>query len=94
MYGSLLPFRLGGMTVGTPLIMKHVNMEETRRSLEGMPRVLPEPTRKDRKPADTKQASPRQILTVDTNHARLLWEGQTLTGLTLLYHARSAQGNA
>lgn len=46
-YGSLLPFRLGGMTVGTPLIMKHVNVEETRRSLEEMPRVLPEPTRKD-----------------------------------------------
>lgn len=94
MYGSLLPFRLGGMTVGTPLIMEHVNMEETRRSLEGMPRVLPEPTRKDRKPADTKQAPPRQILTVDTNHVRLLWEGQTLTGLTLLFHAHLAQGNA
>lgn len=33
---------------------------------------------------DTKQAPLRQIFTVDTNHARLLWEGQTLTGLTLL----------
>lgn len=94
MYGSLLPFRLGGMTVGTPLMMKHVNMEETRRSLEEMPRVLPEPTRKDRKPADTKQAPLRQIFTVDTNHARLLWEGQTLTGLALFFHAHFAQGNA
>lgn len=43
---------------------------------------------------DTKQAPLRQILTVDTNHARLLWEGQTLAGLTLLFHAHFAQGNA
>ena len=43
---------------------------------------------------DTKQAPSRQILTVDTNHARLLWEGQTLAGLTLLFHAHFAQGNA
>ncbi|WP_179133852.1 hypothetical protein [Bifidobacterium dentium] len=47
MYGSLLPFCLGGMTVGTPLIMKHVNVEEIKQLLEEMPRVLPEPTRKD-----------------------------------------------
>ncbi|MBF9691009.1 hypothetical protein [Bifidobacterium dentium] len=47
MYGSLLPFCLGGMTVGTPLIMKHVNVEEIKQLLEEIPRVLPEPTRKD-----------------------------------------------
>ena len=72
MYGSLLPFCLGGMTIGTPLIMKHVNMEEIKQLLEEMPRVLPEPTRKDWKLVDTKQAPSRQIFTVDTNHARLL----------------------
>ena len=72
MYGSLLPFCLGGMTVGPPLIMKHVNVEEIKQLLEEMPRVLTEPTRKDWKLVDTRRAPSRQIFTVDTNHARLL----------------------